>query len=426
MEQLQQWMTEIRRDLHRYAEPGWFEFRTTSVVAEQLAVLGYEVRVGREIVDEGAVMGRDAGAVPGQIDRALEQGADRKWIDRMDGYTGAVGVLDTGRPGPVIALRFDIDAVEVQEVTDEAHRPSREGFASVNPGAMHSCGHDGHTAMGLGLARMLMENREELNGVVKLIFQPAEEGVRGAKAIVEKGVLDDAEYFLGLHLGMGIPTGKVIGGASGFLCTTKFDVAFHGRSAHAGAAPNEGRNALLAAASATLNLHAIAPHGDGVSRVNVGVLKGGEGRNVIPPTAFMSAETRGETEEIASYVFDRASAVVAGAAAMYEAEHSVEIRGRSTTTSSDGELVDLVAETASELEGIREVERYAGLGGSDDAAWMMQRVQARGGQAVYVMLGSDIAAGHHNEYFDFDEAGLSLGVALLSSVIAGIPAQRRP
>lgn len=417
MDTLQKRMTSLRRDLHKYAEPGWFEFRTSSIVAEKLFELDYKLQMGKTIIDENAVMGRDESSIPGQIERALQQGAKQEWIDKMEGFPGVLGILDTGRPGPVISLRFDMDAVEVNEVHDETHRPFKEDFASVNDGAMHSCGHDGHTAMGLGLAEVLMEKKETLKGIVKLIFQPAEEGVRGAKAIVEKGILDDSDYFMGIHLGMGFPTGKIVGGSSGFLCTNKFDVEYRGRSAHAGAAPNEGHNALLAAANAALNMHAIAPHRDGISRINVGILKAGEGRNVIPPKAVIKAETRGETEAIASYMFERASTIVASSASMYEVEYSLSKKGESTTAVSDQELVELVVDTASEMDDFNKVEKYAELGGSDDAAWMMKRVQERGGKATYIMLGSHITAGHHNEYFDFDESALLKGVKLLSQVI---------
>lgn len=416
----QKWLVGLRRDFHKYAEPGWFEFRTASLVAKNLSDMGYEVMTGPDVVETSAIMGRRDEAVPEQIERALSQGADKKWIEELRGFPAVVGILETGKPGPVVSLRFDMDAVEVTESSDERHRPYREGFSSVNAGAMHACGHDGHTAMGLGLAKLLMERKNSVKGTVKLIFQPAEEGVRGAKAIAEKGILDDSDYFLAMHLGMGVPSGKVVGGSSGFLCTTKFDVEFTGRSAHAGAAPNEGHNALLAAANAALNLHAIAPHKDGVSRVNVGVLRAGEGRNVVPSKAFMAVETRGETETVASYMFDRASAIVESCAAMYETKYAIAKTGEAITTYSDDDLSDLVLEVASDMDEFGESQKHAALGGSDDATWMMKRVQDRGGKATYIMLGADIAAGHHNERFDFDESVLERGAMLLDQVIKKI------
>jgi aminobenzoyl-glutamate utilization protein A len=416
----QKWLVGLRRDFHKYAEPGWFEFRTASLVAKNLSEMGYKVMTGPDVVETASIMGRREEAISKQIERALSQGADREWTETLRGFPAVVGILETERPGPTISLRFDMDAVEVTECRDEKHRPYREGFSSVNDGAMHACGHDGHTAMGLGLAKLLMERKDSVKGTIKLIFQPAEEGVRGAKAIVEKGILDDSDYFLAMHLGMGIPSGKVIGGASGFLCTTKFDVEFTGRSAHAGAAPNEGHNALLAASNAALNIHAIAPHKDGVSRVNVGVLRAGEGRNVVPSKAFMAVETRGETETIAAYMFDRASSIVESCASMYETKSSITKTGEAITTDSDDCLSGLVQSVVSRMEEFDESQEHSGLGGSDDATWMMKRVQNRGGKATYIMLGADIAAGHHNERFDFDESTLKKGAMLLDQVIKEI------
>ena len=109
-------------------------------------------------------------------------------------FTGIVATLNTGRPGPTLAFRVDMDALDLSEALDESHRPFRDGFASCNPGMMHACAHDGHTTIGLGLAQVLKQNEAQLNGTIRLIFQPAEEGTRGAKAIVDKGVVDDVQY----------------------------------------------------------------------------------------------------------------------------------------------------------------------------------------------------------------------------------------
>jgi len=416
-QELQDKMVIYRRDLHSFPEAGWTEFRTSSKIAGILHDLGFQVLLGPEIIETSSVMGRDEEAIRFHLERALEQGADPEWISRMEGLTGVVGILDTGREGPNVSFRFDIDAVEVSEASDRSHRPAREGFSSKNHGVMHSCGHDGHAAIGLGLAEVLSLNRKALSGRFKLIFQPAEEGVRGSKAMTDRGILDDSDYFLTLHLGMGMPTGTLIGGSQGFLCTRKFDVHYHGRSAHAGAAPNEGHNALLAAASATLNLHAIAPHKRGASRINVGVLNAGEGRNVVAPNAHMKVEVRGETEEITEYMYERALKILRHSAEMYEVECVIRKMGESITARSDDFLVDRVCAAGRTLGCFDTVERYNGFGGSDDAAWMMKRVQDKGGRSTYIILGSDIPAGHHNEFFDFDETVLSWGVRLLFETI---------
>ncbi|MDI9387865.1 MAG: amidohydrolase [Synergistota bacterium] len=417
-------LVELRRELHAHAETGWTEFWTTARIAGILDGLGYNVAVGRDILDLDTVMGRpsDEDLAPFR-ERALGQGADQGWIGRMGGYTGALATMDTGRPGPVIALRFDIDAVDVAEARDERHRPFREGFASLNENAMHACGHDAHAAIGLGLAELLSRRRDELAGAIKFVFQPAEEGVRGGKAVAGSGVLDDVDFFLAAHVGMGVPSGAVAPGCKDFLCTTKFDVVYRGRSAHAGGAPNEGRNALLAGASASLALAGIPPHKQGATRLNVGVMQAGTGRNVVPARAVLKVETRGQTPDLDDYVYARAMEVVAGAATMYGVEYDVAKMGEAVDAVSDGELVELVADRALSIPGVTTVAPVLSLGGSEDVSWMMRAVQGRGGKAVYFVLGSDIAAGHHNEYFDIDEGVIGTGVSLFADLVFSL--QRR-
>lgn len=412
-EMLQEKIVCYRRDIHAFPEAGWTEFRTTSKIAGILQSFGFKILLGTDVVDESSILGRDKDVIPLHMERALSQGAEEKWLEKMKGFTGVAGILDTGKPGPVISCRFDIDAVETTEASDSKHRPSREGFSSQNRGVMHACGHDGHTAMGLGLAELLSLGKDKLTGKIQLIFQPAEEGVRGSKALVAKGILDDSDFFFAIHLGMGIPSGTFFGGSLGFLCTRKLDVHYRGRSSHAGLAPNEGHNALLAAAAATLNLYAISRHGAGASRVNVGVLSAGEGRNVIAPDANMKIEVRGQTEDINDYVYRRAVQIARSSAEMYEVGCDIEIMGESFSTRSDEELVDVACEAACSSELFSSVEKYVWVKWSDDASGMMKRVQNRGGRATYMILGSDLEAGHHNEYFDFDESVLFKGVRVL-------------
>ena len=175
-------LVRIRRDLHRCPETGWLEMRTTAILAKALRAMGYETYTGRAVCKEGARLGLpDEAILAAHAERALAQGApeDELTQDVRAGYTGVVAVLRCGE-GATLAMRFDIDALPMAECPQETHRPTREGFASVNPGMMHACGHDGHAAIGLGVARILAAHRDALRGTVKLIFQPAEEGVRGA------------------------------------------------------------------------------------------------------------------------------------------------------------------------------------------------------------------------------------------------------
>jgi aminobenzoyl-glutamate utilization protein A len=282
---------------------------------------------------------------------------------------------------------------------------------------MHACGHDAHTAIGVGVAEVLAERKNDLTGEVRLIFQPGEEGCRGAYAMTQKGVVDGSDYFLAMHIGSGVPSGVFGLNSLGYLCTTKFDAEFTGRSAHAAGAPHEGHNALLAAATAAISLHAIAPHRDGPMRINVGVLNAGTGRNVIAEKAVMKAETRGNTQDIADYVYRRAQEILKGAAAMYETEVEVTQTGAGTTASGDAPLVAKAGEAVRALGIFREVRETVQGGGSEDATWMMRRVQQGGGQATYMALGSNITAPHHNGCFDVDESTLIPGVKAVVAIV---------
>lgn len=142
-------------------------------LAKELRALGYEIYTGRAVCKEGARLGLpDAQVLAAHAEQALAQGApeDELTADVRAGYTGVIAILRCGE-GPTVAMRFDIDALPMTECPQDAHRPTREGFASVNPGMMHACGHDGHAAIGLGVARILMAHRDVLHGTVKLIFQ---------------------------------------------------------------------------------------------------------------------------------------------------------------------------------------------------------------------------------------------------------------
>lgn len=406
-----------RRDFHKYAEAGWTEFRTSSLIARRLTALGLDVRVGPDVVDADARMGvPDLEALAAHRDRAEEQGGDPAFLERVrDGFTGVVGTLGSG-DGPVVGLRFDIDALDLEESDDPSHRPAAEGFASVNEGVSHACGHDGHAAIGLGGAEVLTRLGNAIDGTVKLIFQPAEEGVRGAAAMVAAGVVDDVDFLLALHLYSGWPAGQLTPGQSGFLATRKFDAWFGGQAAHAGGGPHRGKNALLAAATAVLNLHAIPRHREGASRVNVGRLSAGMGRNVICPNAHLVIETRGQTGAINAMMHERAVRILEGAAAMYDCELTIREMGRAESASSDPTLADRVAETANRLEeyAIRAPEMS---GGSEDYTVMMRRVQANGGLATNIGFGADLGGfGHHTPEFDFDEGALRMAASLLSHV----------
>ena len=394
-----------RRDFHKYPESGWTEFRTASKIIEKLKELGFTVKIGAEANKKEAMMG-----VPTEeelakhMERAINQGANPELVKAMEGgMTGVVADLKCGE-GPTVALRFDMDANDINEAQDEKHRPYSEEFASQNPGVMHACGHDGHAAMGLGVAEILAGMKDDLKGTIRLIFEPGEEGSRGARAMVEAGAVDGVDYILGAHLGFKAnKTGQLICGTGEFLATTKLDVTYTGVPAHAGAAPHEGRNALLAAASATLNLHAISRHGAGASRITVGVLNAGQGRNVIPPNAVFKMETRGITSEIDEYMAREARRIIEHTAKMYEVDYEIKLVGGTKSGESSPEMIQRIRKVAEEMGTFTEIIDYASFGATEDFSHFMTVVQNNGGIGSYIMIGSDLAAGHHDFYFDFDE-----------------------
>lgn len=412
---------KTRRDFHKYAEPGWAEVRTSSIIVRRMKELGYEVLVGEEVCAKSGMMGLLSDeAFEAEYERAVNEGADMEFAPRMkNGFTGVIGILKNGE-GPTVALRFDIDALYMNENNTDDHRPYREGFASLNHDYMHACGHDGHAAMGLCVSEILMKIRDELHGTVKLIFQPAEEGVRGARAIVEHGHLDDVDYLIGSHI---TPIdgyeGDIIPGAYGSLATTKMDVEFFGKAAHAGSAPQKGKNVMLGVAAAISNLYSIPRNGMGASRINVGTVHAGTGRNVIADYAKMQIEVRGETSEINSYMEDYAKRVIKSAAEMHELKYNIKLMGSAITIQSDDVLVKRIRKVCEKnLKSVRLTkEDYMHLGGSEDFSLMMKRVQDNGGIATFLRVLSPLGDVPHGTGFDFDEKCLIAGIKVFSASV---------
>lgn len=426
IEEIQPDLTALRRDFHHYPETGWLEMRTSAVIAKRLTELGYRVLTGRDVCQEGARLGVPAQEeLEAHAQRALEQGAPQAYLtqDMREGYTGVIGILECGE-GPTLAMRFDIDALGMCECEAQSHRPRAEGFASENPGMMHACGHDGHAAIGLGIAQILMAHREELHGTVKLLFQPGEEGARGAGAMVAKGHLDDVDVFIGSHIAPteSLDDGDVTAGTWGSLATVKYDVTFLGEAAHAGGYPEKGHNALLAAASAVLALHAIPRHSGGQSRVNVGTLHAGTGRNVVPDRATMQLEVRGETTEINTFMEESALAACRGAAMMQGCTLETTVMGRAEGQHSDLALIERIGDVVRrDLPHLRlSSGQNARNWGSEDISLMMNRVQAHGGLATYMRVMTPMAGAQHTVTFDFDEAVLGKSVAVFCAAALDI------
>ena len=411
----------LRRDLHRHPELGFTEYRTISRLATRLAALGYDIRLGEEVLRRDAMIGvPDRATIDAARDRALPAGADPGHVTRMgEGMTALVGELRRG-PGPVVAMRFDVDALPILEEDTQGHLPHRLGFASVHPGAMHACAHDGHATIGIGLAEAAARPDARWHGTLRLIFQPAEEGGRGARPMVEAGVVDDADWFFALHLGCDLPSGKVACEAAEMMFSAKWDVTFRGLAAHAAGNPENGHNALLAAAQATIGLYALPRHGRYLTHVNVGRLEGGSARNVIADRASMQIELRGSSDAALAHMVARGRTMLEGIAAANGCEIAIEEMGLTVGADASPEAAARIGAVAQGLRGIDDVLERWPLGGGDDAAFFVRRVQERGGHAAYMVLGSDLAAGHHAINFDFDEADIATGVRLMTGLLESV------
>lgn len=406
----------LRRLFHAHPETAFTELWTSTTIAARLRELGYTVTSGPAATDLSGTA-----ALPTESERsaaaarALAWGADPAGVHEIAaGHTGVVADLAGDRPGPVVAFRFDIDALPLAESRRSGHRPFAGGFASSSPGVMHACGHDGHIAAGLDLARRLADRR--FPGSVRLIFQPGEEGGRGARAMLAAGVADRVDRLYALHVGLGLDVGTVAAATIGFFANSKLRVTWSGVQAHAAAAPEAGRHALLAAATATLGLHALPRFSAADTRVNVGVLSGGTAPNIVPSHAEMLLELRATDGAVCEELDRRARAVLDAAGAAHGVTVGVESIGAATTAPCDTDAVTRVVAAAKGVPAVTGIRTRHQAGVSDDATWLMRAVQDAGGIATYLTVGCSSPAPHHNPEFDIDERCLPIAADVLEAV----------
>lgn len=409
----------IRRDLHRFPETAFLEYRTASRIAESLESIGFDVRCGEEVMVASSITNApDAAQEDNAKKDALANGGVARWIDRMTGGLTAVVAEKRFGGGPVLAFRFDMDALTLNELASSDHVPSLEGFSSQRDGRMHGCGHDGHIAIGLCVAAKLAQT-DGLTGTLRFIFQPAEEGGRGARPIIDAGILDDVDHLFVAHLGCLLETGKLATSATGFLWSSKFEVALTGLASHAAMAPQDGRNALLAGATAALNLQGISRVAGEESFVNVGKMTAGTTFNIIPDRCEMLVEVRAETEAGHAFMWNRAKVIVSSAADMFDVSHDIRIVSRLEGNENSADAVDEVRRAAKSVAGLDVVDSWP-IGGGDDASGMIRRVQERGGSGAYFIVGADITAAHHAQNFDFDEGSLAVGREIFERIACSI------
>ena len=369
---------DLRRDFHRNPELGFQEVRTAGVVARDLTELGLEVSTGV-------------------------------------GKTGVVATLEGSRSGPVLLVRFDMDALPIQEETGVE-------YASQTPGIMHACGHDGHTAIGLTVARMLEAHKSDLGGTVKLVFQPAEEGLGGAQAMVADGVLDNPQpdRSLSLHLWNDKPLGW-IGVTPGpvMSASDRFTVKINGRGGH-GASPYIAIDPIVAGAQVISALQNIVSRNvDPLESavVTVTSMIGGEAFNVIPETVELRGTIRSFKPEIRKIVLERFEEISSGVAAAMGCRAEVDLRTITPAVINDPELAKQVFDVANAVYPQAEISSEERTMGSEDMAFMMDDIPG-----CYFFVGSadharGLDAGHHHPKFDFNEDALTTGAALMASVV---------
>ncbi|MCD5324233.1 MULTISPECIES: amidohydrolase [Pontibacillus] len=415
-------LVDWRRALHEYPELGFTEYVTTYRVGKELEALGFTVFLGKEALSSESRKGVPRESILHKQEQAArEWGVEEEWLNAMKGgHTGLVATWETGRPGPHKAFRFDIDALPINETKDPSHIPFHKGFHSKVDGVMHACGHDGHTAIGVALAHFISREQDALSGKLTLLFQPAEEGGRGAKAMTDQGWLHNVDEFYTGHIGIhSMPVGTVGASVKGFLASSKMNVTYKGRSAHAGMKPEEGRNALLAAATASTQLYAIPRHSGGASRVNVGRLEAGSGRNVIADHGYLELETRGENHEVHCFVHDEATRMIRSVADLYDVSCEIDEVGETSSFSCSEEAVEWIKEWGRDSPVIEEIIPVVSVSGSEDASFMVNEVKGHDGIATYMLFGTPLAAGHHHPSFDFDEGALAVALDMYITIAKG-------
>lgn len=349
-----------------------------------------------------------------QLTSELIAGKLQEWgIDHKTGIakTGIVATISSNRPGPVLAIRADMDALPIQEENNVPYRSQHDGI-------MHACGHDGHTAIALGTAYYLANHRDDFTGTVKIIFQPAEEGPGGAKPMIEEGVLKnpDVEAIIGLHLWNNLPLGTV-GVRSGALMAAVecFRCTIFGKGGH-GAMPHQTVDSIVLSAQIVNALQTIVarnvnPIDSAV--VTVGELHAGTALNVIADTARMSGTVRYFDPKLDGYFGKRIEQIIAGICQSQGANYELDYWQLYPPVINDARIAELVRSVALDVveTPVGVVPKCQTMGG-EDMAFFLQEVPG-----CYFFVGSanpskNLAYPHHHPRFDFDETALLMGAEL--------------
>lgn len=367
----------LRRDLHQHPELSWQEHRTQQVVLDQLQAAGAS----------------DVRPVAG---------------------TGVTALIEGRSRSPALLWRADIDALPIPERTGLT-------FASVTPDAMHACGHDAHTAIAVGLARLLARRKRPLKGSVRFVFQPAEEAEGGAEACLNDGVLDGPPVgrILGLHVSADIPVGEINVAPGPFFASPTFIHAeIRGRGGHA-AAPHQSVDAVVVAAHAitalqTVVSRSVAPSESAV--LTIGRLSAGYRSNVIAESATLSGTLRSYTDHTRDLLLRRTREVLAGVCSALGAEFTLDVTQGCPPLVNDPSVTSDVIRQAISFFGPDHIHSVPSMGADDVSVFLRERPGA------YFWLGArneakGIAGRHHDSGFAIDEDSIPLGIEFALQLI---------
>ncbi len=367
----------FRRDFHKHPEFGLEEERTSAIVADYLKSLGIEV-----------------------IHPVLEK-------------SGVLGILRGGKLGKTVALRADIDALSIPE-------QSGVPYASTIPGKMHACGHDGHTATLMGVAKLLSEMKDEIPGTVKFFFQPAEEGPGGALPMIEAGVMENphVDAAMGLHLGTDLPTGHIgVRAGANSAGTDSIEIKITGKGGH-GAHPHKSIDAIVAAGHVIVALQTIAsreidPLGSVV--LTLGTVNGGYRGNVIADTVVFTGTVRTLDPEVRASMPGRIERILDGVCSAFRAKFELTYNNGYPSVINDAGMADLLESVGQRVLGADKVHRVPNPSmGGEDFAYFAEKAPS-----VFFRLGAAneakecIYPGHHPKY-NFDEDAIPVGMAVLT------------
>ena len=365
----------IRRYFHRYPELSFKEFNTAETISEHLDKLGISHKKGV-------------------------------------GKTGVVGEITFG-PGPTIALRADMDALPIQE-------ENNLDYKSLNDGVMHACGHDGHMAILLGAANALSKNSKLKKGTVRFIFQPAEEGLGGARYMIEDGCLDKVDEIYGLHLWnyqlygeVGIKDGPVMASAD------LFDIEVSGKGGH-GATPQGTIDAIVVASNLVTMLQTIVSRNTNPLEstvLSIGKIKGGHNFNIISDKVHMSGTTRAYTEENRTMIKQRMKEVIEGVSKSFGADIKLNYKDGYPPTVNHSSQVEKVLEAASSVVANGAKNPYLSMGGEDFSYYLQNK------PGCFFFVGSApneneiLSTPHHCSHFNIDERALLVGASVYVNLI---------